>query len=190
MERHQRLADRDERGGIRARRSLLAQRHDRKEAEEAHSDEDAFDDTSRNIAESENFVYPLEDREQHDGGADVGYDEDQLQERAQRHTRVGASTDDVAGFVQHRGVENKKRGDRGDIRDQEQYARNSCDRLRIDLDSFPRRGQRQATPTSATVGYPLHNKHDATSRTSEPTSQNSVKAKFSIAPLRSARTAD
>ena len=32
MERDQRLADRDERAGIRARSSLLAQRHDRKEA--------------------------------------------------------------------------------------------------------------------------------------------------------------
>jgi hypothetical protein len=27
-------------------------------------------------------------------------------------------------------------------------------------------------------GNPLHNKHDAISRTSEPTSENSVKAKF------------
>jgi len=30
---------------------------------------------------------------------------------------------------------------------------------------------------AATAGYPLHNKHDATSRTSEPTSQNRVPAK-------------
>ncbi len=61
MERDQRLADRDERGGIRARSSLLAQRHDRKEAEDADGDEDAFDDTSRDEAEGEDFVHPLED---------------------------------------------------------------------------------------------------------------------------------
>ena len=64
--------------------------------------------------------------------------EDDLQERAQDHARVSAGTDDVVGVGQHRRVENKECGDRGDIRDQEQYARNSCDCLRIDPDSFPR----------------------------------------------------
>src|ERR687897_3705191 len=178
MERHKRLAGREERGGIRPRSPGLAQGNNRKEAEEANGYEDAFHDTSRDKAEGEDFVYPLGDGPQHDGSADVGDDEEQLQERAKGHAGVGAGTDDVAGIVQHRGVEKKRCGDRGDIRDQEQYARNSCDRLRIQLDSFPRRGQRQATPTSATVGYPLHHKHDATRRTSEPTSQNSVYTKF------------
>jgi hypothetical protein len=75
MERDQRLADRGERAGIRAR-SLLPQRHNRKEAEDADGDEGAFNDTSRDIAESDAFVLPLEDREQRDGGADVRDDED------------------------------------------------------------------------------------------------------------------
>src|SRR5215213_8935729 len=66
MERDQRLADRDERAGIRASGSLLAQRHDRKEAEDAHSDKGGFHDTSRDKAQSEDFVYPLEDGPQHD----------------------------------------------------------------------------------------------------------------------------
>jgi hypothetical protein len=109
MERHQRLADRDERGGIRAR-SLLAQRHDRKEAEDADSDEGAFNDTSRDIAESEDFVHPLEDGIQYNGGADVRDDEDQLQERSREHAVVGASTDDVAGIVHHRDVVKNKWG--------------------------------------------------------------------------------
>ena len=61
MERDKRLADRDERAGIRARSSLLAQRHDRKEAEDAHGDEDAFDDTSRDEAKGEDFVLPPDD---------------------------------------------------------------------------------------------------------------------------------
>jgi hypothetical protein len=49
MERDQRLADRDERGDIRAR-SLLPQRHDRKEAEDADGDEGAFNETSRDVS--------------------------------------------------------------------------------------------------------------------------------------------
>src|SRR5918997_5957042 len=137
MERHKRLTDGDERGGIGARSSLLAQHHDRKEAEDANGYEDGFHDTSRDKAEGEDFVYSLGDGPQHDGRADVGDDEDQLQERAKGHARVGAGTDDVVGVGQNRGVEKKRCGDRGDVRDQEQYARNSCDRLRIDLDSFP-----------------------------------------------------
>jgi hypothetical protein len=66
----------------------------------ADGDEGAFNDTSRDIAESEDFVLPLEDWVQHDGGADVRDDEDELQERSQEHAVVGAATDDVAGIVQ------------------------------------------------------------------------------------------
>jgi hypothetical protein len=91
MERDQRLTDGDERGGIRARSSPLSQRHDRKEAEDAYGDEGAFDDTGRDKAESEDLVHPLEDGPQHDGGADVGDDEDQLQQRAQGQAVVGGA---------------------------------------------------------------------------------------------------
>jgi hypothetical protein len=136
MERHQRLTSGEERGCIRARTCLLAQRHDCKEAEDADGDEDAFHNTRRDVAENEDFVLPLEDRVQHDGGADVGDDEQQLQERSKGHAGVGAATEDVTGIVQHRDVE-KINWDRGDERDQVQNAKNSCDRLRIDLDSFP-----------------------------------------------------
>ena len=45
----------------------------------------------------------FEDREQHDGAANVGDDEQDLEQRAQGHARVGASADDVAGVIQHRG---------------------------------------------------------------------------------------
>src|SRR5215212_4243463 len=139
MERHQRLAGGEERGGIGARRSLLAQRHDRKEAKETHGDEDAFDDSSRDVAEHEDFVLPPENRVKHDGGADVGDNEDELQERSKDHAVVGgAGTEDVAGVLKHGGVEKEKRGDRGGKSDQVQNAKNSCDRLRmIDLNSFP-----------------------------------------------------
>jgi hypothetical protein len=113
MECDQRLADRDERSGIRACSRLLAQGHDRKEAQDTHGDEDAFDDTGSDLSEGEDFVDSLEDGPQHDGGADVGDDEDQLQERAKGHASVGACTYDVAGIVHHRGVEDKRCGDRG-----------------------------------------------------------------------------
>src|ERR671921_862091 len=138
MERHQRLADREELSGIRARSGLLAQRHERKDAEDAHGDEGTLDDASRDEAQGEYLVHPLGNRIEHDGAADVGDDEDQLQQRAQGRAVVGGTTtDDVARVVQQRPVEKQNWGDRSDIRDQEQYARNSCDRLRIDLDSFP-----------------------------------------------------
>src|ERR671920_1567518 len=106
MERHKRLTDGDERGGIGARSSLLAQHHDRKEAEDANGYEDGFHDTSRDKAEGEDFVYPLGDGPQHDGAADVGDDEDQLQESAKGHAVVsGATSQDVARVVQQRAVE-------------------------------------------------------------------------------------
>src|SRR5918997_184136 len=103
MERDERLADRDERAGIRARGGLLPQRQDREEAEDADGDEGALDDAGCDEAEGEAFVHPLEDREQRDGGANVRDDEDQLQKRPQGHAHVGAATDDVARVVQHGG---------------------------------------------------------------------------------------
>jgi hypothetical protein len=47
-----------------------------------------FNESGCDIAESERFVLPLEDREQHDGGADVGDDQEDLEQRAQRHARA------------------------------------------------------------------------------------------------------
>ena len=74
MERDQRLADRDERGGTCARRpgQVLSQGHDRKEADDADDDDGGFKDTSGYIAKGDCFVLPLDDRKHHDGGADTG----------------------------------------------------------------------------------------------------------------------
>jgi hypothetical protein len=78
---------------------------------DAHGDEGAFDDTSRDEAEGEDLVDPLDDGIEHDGGADVGDDEDQLQQRAQGQAVVGgATTEDVARVVQQRAVEKKTGG--------------------------------------------------------------------------------
>ena len=119
-DRDERLCVGDERAGIRAR-SLLAQRHYRKETDDADGDEGAFNDTSCDVSESEAFVLPLEDREQHDGRADIRDDEDELADRSQAHARVAASTDDVVGGVQYRVVEDQP-SDTGDEGDDEEHA--------------------------------------------------------------------
>ena len=91
-------------------------------------------------AEGEDFVLPLEDREQRQGGADVGDDEEQLQEGSQQHAGVGASTGDVAGVLENGGVEHEVCGDRGDVGDEEEHARQPCKRLRIppEVPGWPR----------------------------------------------------
>ena len=72
------------------------------QAEDADADEHAFHDTGGDVAEGEALVLPLEDREQHDGGADVGDDDDHLEERSEGDAAVGAGADDVVGMIQHR----------------------------------------------------------------------------------------
>ena len=111
----ERLASRDKRSNIRAR-SALAQRHDRKDTDDADRDKRGLGDASCDVSESEGFVLTLQDWEQHDGGADVGDDEDELADRAEAHSRVVACADEVLGGVQYRGVENEccDRGDEGD----------------------------------------------------------------------------
>ena len=93
----------------RLRLRRLSARHDREEADDADRDEGGFDDAGGDVAEGEGLVLPFEDREQHDGAADVGDDEQDLEKRAQGHAGVGARADDVVGVVQYRGVE-KERG--------------------------------------------------------------------------------
>jgi hypothetical protein len=70
----------------------------------------AFDHTGRDEAEGEDLVDPLDDGIEHDGRADVGDDEDQLQQLAQVRAVVGGATDDVARVVQQRSVEKKDWG--------------------------------------------------------------------------------
>ena len=55
---------------------VLPQRDDRKDAEDADQDEGALNETSDHVAEGDGLVLPLEQREQHDGAADVGDDEE------------------------------------------------------------------------------------------------------------------
>jgi hypothetical protein len=124
MDRDQRLADREEQGGLCAGSpgQVLPQGHHRKEADDADDDDGGFKDTNGYIAKGDCFVLPLDDRKQRDGGADTGEGRNHLEEGPPEHAGVGA--DDVAGIFQHRGVENIDCGDRADNGNNEEYARN------------------------------------------------------------------
>jgi Tetracyclin repressor-like, C-terminal domain len=68
----------------------------------------------------------VEDREQGEGGADVGDDQQRLEERSGEHLGVRAGTDDVAGVVEDRVAEEHGR-DRGEKGDDEQDAGDECE---------------------------------------------------------------
>jgi hypothetical protein len=56
----------------------------------------------------------------HDGGANVGDDQKDLEQRAQGHARVRAGAEDVVSVVQHRALEKQRRWDRRDKSDHEE----------------------------------------------------------------------
>ena len=72
------------------------------------------------IAESEDLVLAPEDREEHDGGADVRDDQEQLQECPGEDAVVGAVTGDVASGVVEDRLKEIERCDRGDEDDEEE----------------------------------------------------------------------
>ena len=79
-------------------------------------------ETSRDIAEREHLVLPLEDREQHDGAADVRDDEEQLQERSEEDGLLSAPrAGDIAGGVVEDRLKEIQRRDRGGEGDEEQH---------------------------------------------------------------------
>jgi hypothetical protein len=82
----------------------MPQRHDRKDGKDADGDEDALHDPSRDVAERENLVLPLEEWNQHDGGADVRDDQDQLQERPEVDAVVRTGSGDVALRIVENGL--------------------------------------------------------------------------------------
>ena len=125
MDRDEPLAELAERGRIRARSAsqVLPQGHDRKEADDAHGDDGGFKDTNADVAKGDCFVLLLEDRKQRDGSADTGEGRNHLEERPPEHAGVSAGADELVGVGQHRGVEDKRCGDRGDDGNDEEYAR-------------------------------------------------------------------
>jgi hypothetical protein len=123
MDRDERPAGDGERGwvGRACSPDSLPQFHDGEDAEDADGDEDALNETSRDIPHREAFVDPPEDRKQHDGGADVRDDKQDLQEHAEEDPLVGARAEDVVVVLQERAVQ-QNCGDRRDERDDEQHA--------------------------------------------------------------------
>jgi hypothetical protein len=95
VERDQRPAGGDERGGICASRTrqVLAQGHDRQEAEDADDDDGRFQDTSGDISKRDGFILPFDDGKQHH--PDIGDDNDDFQEPAKQDAIVRTGTDDV-----------------------------------------------------------------------------------------------
>ena len=70
--------------------------------EDADEDEDAFHDAGCDVAEREDLVLPLEERDEHDRRADVRDDQHQLKENAEVDAVVGTGAGDVAlGIVEH-----------------------------------------------------------------------------------------
>ena len=87
---------------------------------DADEEEDAFHDASRDVPEREDLVLPLEERDQHNRGADVRDDQDQLQDRPEVDAVVGTASGDVALGIVENGLKELKRWDRGDEGDQVQ----------------------------------------------------------------------
>src|SRR5918994_4669746 len=126
------VLDRGERLGVpaqggRIRACVMPQRHDREDGEDADEDEDAFHDASRDVAEREDLVLPLEERDQHNGGADVRDDQDQFQERAKVDAVVGTGSGDVALGIVENGLKQPKRRDRGGEGDEVKRAKRHRD---------------------------------------------------------------
>src|SRR5919106_5149605 len=120
MERDQRPAGKDKVGAA----TVLPQRHNRKETDEADDDKGRFNDTKGDIANGDGFALPPEDAIQHDGRGDIGDGGEDLQERSELDPRVGPSADDVVGVVQNRGVEEKRCWYREDKGKDEPHSRN------------------------------------------------------------------
>jgi hypothetical protein len=110
MDRDQRLGG-DGQGGVvgPGAGDVLPQHDNRQEADEADDDERGLHDPKGDIAERDRFALPPEDREQHNGGGDVGDREQDFQERAYGHLRVGTTAEDVVGVAEHGVVEQRGR---------------------------------------------------------------------------------
>jgi hypothetical protein len=102
----------------------VTQADDAEHEDDPRRQEDAFDDSSCNIADGEDLVLPPRDRIEHDGRTDVRDDEEELQERAQVDLVVLPATGDVTGRIVQHGLEEKHGRDRGEERDDEQHPEN------------------------------------------------------------------
>jgi hypothetical protein len=122
------VVDRDEsfpQSGVCGGRSLLPHEQEREKADDPDGDEHGLDEARCDVAQSEAFAIPPEERVRHHGGAELGDDQDDFEESAQSHARggVGAGSGDGVWVIPHRGVEDEVGGDRGDEGDHHQPPR-------------------------------------------------------------------
>ena len=103
-------------------RNLLTQRDDPEHAEDADEDERALDQARGHVAERQLLVLSSKDREDHDRGADVRDDQQQLKQSREQDLIVVPSTRDVALRMSEHGLVKRQRWDRGYERDEEEHA--------------------------------------------------------------------
>jgi hypothetical protein len=99
----------------------MPQRHNCKDGEDADGDEDALHDPRGDGADGHDLVLPLDDRENHNRGADVRDDEDQFQEHPEVDAVVRTGSGDVARRIVENRLKQKKRCDQGREGDQVQH---------------------------------------------------------------------
>src|SRR3954451_24237604 len=124
---------------------LVPQGDDGDHRDDADEDERALDNPRRHVADRQLLVAPPHDRNDHDRGADVGDDQQQLQERAEQDRLVVPATGDVAhGMPEHRLVESERRDrrDEGDEVEHAEPARSLLVRRHADQPLSPADGSR------------------------------------------------
>jgi hypothetical protein len=87
----------------------LPQGDDRQQARDADEDGGGFQDPRTDETDRRAFVLPLDHRVQHDGGADAGQRNDDLQEAAEDDGSVRAGADDVVRIVTDGAVKGERR---------------------------------------------------------------------------------
>ena len=119
------VLDRRERVGDRAlgrARRLLLQRGDPEHRDDADEDERGLEDPRRHVADRQLLELPPHDRDDHDRGADVREDEQQLQQRAEVDlVDVPGARDEGHRMTKRRLVEQQRRDRRGE-RDEVEHA--------------------------------------------------------------------
>ena len=102
--------------------NLVPQRDDAEHAEDADEDERALDQPRRHVADRQLLVLASDDRDDHDRGADVRDDEQQLKQSAEQDLLVVPGTGDVRHRMSEHRLVKQQRWDRRDERDEVEHA--------------------------------------------------------------------
>ena len=113
-----------EHGSAPATARVLAQCHDRQDADDPDDDDAGLEQAGRDEAESDTFVLPLQDGEEGNPGPDDGERDDQLEDGGPKDARAVACARDEVRVIERRPVEHDGR-DR-QVGDEIEQARNEC----------------------------------------------------------------